>query len=109
MPPPHDPTSGLERFTKTFWPYIAAALLLLQYIYTRDITQTKLDKDEAKKEVVEMDKKQEELAAKVLTIDGRLSRMESDNTKQDGQIEKLSTRQNELEKTIILSDGIRRR
>lgn len=100
--------SGLEKFTKTFWPYIALVLGIIQYIYTQNMASNQGVFVEIRDEQKAINVNLVNILQKQAIQDLRNERKDKDDERRDLRIDQIEARQNNIEKTQILSDGNRR-
>lgn len=105
---PDNATSGLEKFTKTFLPYIMMGLALVQYIYSQQATQNQSVFVEIRDEQKKMNTSLTEVLKQMALNAADLERVKKDNEKQDTRMDNLETRQNNAEKNFILSNNGKR-
>lgn len=107
-PPQDAAVSGLERFTKTFWPYILVALGLIQYIYTQNSANNQSVIVEIRDEQKKQNTKLDALILQNALVGPDVERLKKNDEKQDARADGLEKRQNDIEKSLILSNGNRR-
>ena len=102
------PTGAIKSFISTIWPFVGFAFALIQYIYTTQsadkqsaIVDIKAEQEVSKKERAEL--------RVITTLQTEQIKNNSEKIGANAKaVEALTNRQNDLEKTVILSNVGRR-